>query len=114
MDLGECLADASSPTEVLHSHNSLAPQRPYRIPLKSSQGSPTLYPGDSIEFPVVLHAERLGEQELCLLFVYREVCILHFFFLSILYSLDVRRRQRHSILLAWDDITKFDRFSTSR
>lgn len=63
----------SSSTEVLRSDNSLAPQKPRRIPLNNPLGSSSLGPGDSLEFHVVLHAERIEEHELCLLFVYREV-----------------------------------------
>jgi hypothetical protein len=54
-------------TEVSHVDNSLAPRRPYRTQL------PVLEPGESAEFPIVLHAGQLAEQHLRLLFVFREV-----------------------------------------
>lgn len=65
--------DSSSGTEVFRSHNSLFSPEPHRIDLSNAQSS--LNVGDSMEFYVVLHAEKIAEQELCLLFVYREVCI---------------------------------------
>ncbi|KAF8078759.1 ER-golgi trafficking TRAPP I complex 85 kDa subunit-domain-containing protein [Lyophyllum atratum] len=60
---------ASEPTEVIKSHNSLAPGKPRRILLPDSG---TFNPGDSLELPVQLHTESAGDQELHLLFVYRE------------------------------------------
>ncbi len=33
----------------------------------------SLAPGANFELPFVLHANKLGEQELCLLFTFREV-----------------------------------------
>jgi len=54
-------------TEILHSSNSILPQPPFRIPLDKS-----LVPGDSVEFSVILHADRVFEHDLCLLFVFRE------------------------------------------
>jgi hypothetical protein len=56
-----------SPTEILHSINSILPQQPFRIPLDKS-----LLPGDSVEFSVILHADQVSEHDLCLLFVFRE------------------------------------------
>ena len=34
----------------------------------------SLAPGADFELPFVLHANKLGEQELCFLFTFREVC----------------------------------------
>jgi hypothetical protein len=34
----------------------------------------SLAPGANFELPFVLRANKLGEQELCLLFTFREVC----------------------------------------
>ncbi|KAJ6621602.1 ER-golgi trafficking TRAPP I complex 85 kDa subunit-domain-containing protein [Mycena sp. CBHHK59/15] len=65
-------ADASDVPEVSRSQNSLSPFKPYRIPLIGGEGSTFLKPGDSAEFTMLVHAGRTGEQELCLLFVYRE------------------------------------------
>lgn len=65
--------------EILHSDNSLTPRMPLRVPLSPSNGSPTLAPGETMEVTVLLHADRLGEQELSLLFVYREVSIFFVF-----------------------------------
>jgi hypothetical protein len=53
-------------TEVLHSENSILPRQPYHIPLGNS-----LTPGDSVEFPIALHADRPSEDDLSLLFVFR-------------------------------------------
>jgi len=44
----------------------MTPILPIRIPL-------SLQPDEEAEFSLMLHADRPGEQELCLLFVYREV-----------------------------------------
>src|ERR1700722_2679054 len=56
--------------EVFRSNNSLAPQEPYRISLR---GASSLVPEDSMEVSLFLHADRIGPQHLCLLFVFREV-----------------------------------------
>lgn len=61
---------ASETIEVMQSHNFLSPEKPYRILLP---GSGTFNPGDRLELAVQLHAESVGDQELHLLFVYREV-----------------------------------------
>ncbi|KAJ7783643.1 ER-golgi trafficking TRAPP I complex 85 kDa subunit-domain-containing protein [Mycena maculata] len=65
-------ADPSPPTEVLHSHNYLTLQKPYRIPIIGGEDSTLLQPGATTEVSVLIHASRIGEQELRLLFVYRE------------------------------------------
>ncbi|KAJ7293446.1 ER-golgi trafficking TRAPP I complex 85 kDa subunit-domain-containing protein [Mycena rebaudengoi] len=64
--------DSTPATEVTRSPNSLAPRRPYRIPMINGEDSTYLQPGDGVEIPALLHATKTGEQELCLLFVYRE------------------------------------------
>ena len=61
-------------TEVIRSPNSLEPQKPYRLSLSGSNQSSILGPGDSVEVTFVLHAEAIGNHDLCLLFVFREVC----------------------------------------
>jgi hypothetical protein len=61
--------------EILQTSNSLNTEETLRIPLPHSDSSPTLHSGDSFEFSIKLHAESVGEQELCLLFIYREVCV---------------------------------------
>ncbi|KAG6862433.1 hypothetical protein C0995_011873 [Termitomyces sp. Mi166 len=53
-------------TEVIQSHNSLEPRKPLRIPFD-------LNPSETTEYPIQLHAEAIGNQELHLLFVYREI-----------------------------------------
>ncbi|KAJ7125714.1 ER-golgi trafficking TRAPP I complex 85 kDa subunit-domain-containing protein [Mycena crocata] len=63
-------AKASPATEVSHSSNSLGAQTPFAI--IGGAGSKTLQPGDNINFSLVIHASRVGEQELRLLFVYRQ------------------------------------------
>ncbi|KAJ7092588.1 ER-golgi trafficking TRAPP I complex 85 kDa subunit-domain-containing protein [Mycena epipterygia] len=63
---------ASPATEILRSDNSLFVPKPYRIPMIGGEGSPSLQPGDDTEISVLIHAGQKGEQELRLLFVYRE------------------------------------------
>ncbi|KAL7285211.1 hypothetical protein ACG7TL_000304 [Trametes sanguinea] len=67
-------ASSSSPpkTEVLQSSNSLAPRSPYRISLEAIHSAPQLAPGEAIQLPFILHAAHHGEQDLCMLFVFRE------------------------------------------
>jgi len=60
-------------SETFDSDNSLHPRMPYRIPWVSVEGS-SLAPGANFELPFVLHANKLGEQELCFLLTFREVC----------------------------------------
>ncbi|KAL4266576.1 ER-golgi trafficking TRAPP I complex 85 kDa subunit-domain-containing protein [Pleurotus pulmonarius] len=52
----------------LRSLNSITSQQPRRIRLPNRS---SLQPGDSASISVLLHADGVGEQELCLLFVYR-------------------------------------------
>ncbi|KAJ8702429.1 hypothetical protein PTI98_001141 [Pleurotus ostreatus] len=61
----EVYADADG---CLRSLNSITSQQPRRIRLPNH---PSLQPGDSASISVLLHADGVGEQELCLLFVYR-------------------------------------------
>ncbi|CAA7259922.1 unnamed protein product [Cyclocybe aegerita] len=65
------LLECTTETEVFQSSNSLKPQPPLRIPLEGLD-SETLQPGQSIEVPIIFHAESTGSHELYLLFVYRE------------------------------------------
>ncbi|KAI9460993.1 ER-golgi trafficking TRAPP I complex 85 kDa subunit-domain-containing protein [Lactarius psammicola] len=58
-------------SETFISDNSLLPRTPYRIPFPSTENL-SLSPGANFEVPFVLHANKLGEQELCLLFTFRE------------------------------------------
>ncbi|KAG5647603.1 hypothetical protein DXG03_008956 [Asterophora parasitica] len=60
---------ASKTTEIIKTHNSISPGKPRRIVL-SEFG--VLNPGEKVEVPMQLHAESIGDQELHLLFVYRE------------------------------------------
>jgi trafficking protein particle complex subunit 8 len=62
--------------EILQTDNSLNSEETLRIPLPHSDNSPMLHPGGDFELSLELHAGSVGEQELCLLFVYREVCVL--------------------------------------
>ncbi|KAJ7071158.1 ER-golgi trafficking TRAPP I complex 85 kDa subunit-domain-containing protein [Mycena amicta] len=64
----EDVGSSTSGTQVEHSDNSLVLPVPYRIALTSA-----LNPGDSVEVSLLVHASRVGEQQLSLLFVYREV-----------------------------------------
>jgi hypothetical protein len=60
-------------SETFDSGNSLLPRTPYRVPLTSIENS-SLASGASFELPFMLHANKLGEQELCFLLTFREVC----------------------------------------
>jgi trafficking protein particle complex subunit 8 len=60
-------------SETFDSDNSLLPRAPYRVPLSSMEDS-SLASGASFELPFMLHANKLGEQELCFLLTFREVC----------------------------------------
>lgn len=60
-------------TEVIRSPNSLEPQRPYRLSLSGSNQLSMLEPGNSVEVSFIFHAETIGNHDLCLLFVFREV-----------------------------------------
>ena len=60
-------------SETFDSGNSLLPRTPYRVPLTSIENS-ALASGASFELPFMLHANKLGEQELCFLLTFREVC----------------------------------------
>ncbi|RPD64974.1 hypothetical protein L227DRAFT_571426 [Lentinus tigrinus ALCF2SS1-6] len=65
---------SSSPpkSEILQSSNKLAPRKPYRIPLENIHSSPVLAPEDEVQLPFILHAAHHGEQDLCILFIFRE------------------------------------------
>ncbi|KAH9982364.1 ER-golgi trafficking TRAPP I complex 85 kDa subunit-domain-containing protein [Lactifluus volemus] len=72
-EAGDKLA-AESPapsSQTFDSDNSLLPRSPYRISLASKDNT-SLSPGANFELPFVLHANKLGEQELCLLLTFRE------------------------------------------
>ena len=60
-------------SEVIRSPNSLEPQKPFRLSLSGSNQSSVLEPGNSVEVSFILHAETIGNHDLCLLFVFGEV-----------------------------------------
>jgi hypothetical protein len=60
-------------TEVFRSPNSLEPPKPYRLSLSGSNQRSVLEPGESVEVSFILHAEAIGNHDLCLLFDFREV-----------------------------------------
>lgn len=81
MSVCECSTDIEFDTgSKTDDSNTITGQAPYRIPL-------TLEPDEELDMNLLLHADRLGEQELCLLFVYREVR--HLFQLSLPPSLTI-------------------------
>ncbi|KAG6818052.1 hypothetical protein H0H87_009207 [Tephrocybe sp. NHM501043] len=51
--------------EIIQSRNTLEARKPFRLEFN-------LNPGENIEYPILLHTEATGNQELNLLFVYRE------------------------------------------
>ncbi|KAI1793952.1 ER-golgi trafficking TRAPP I complex 85 kDa subunit-domain-containing protein [Ganoderma leucocontextum] len=65
---------SSSPpmNEILQSTNSLSPREPYRISLESIHSAPQLAPGEEVQVSFILHAAHHGEQDLSILFVFRE------------------------------------------
>ncbi|KAI0778588.1 ER-golgi trafficking TRAPP I complex 85 kDa subunit-domain-containing protein [Trametes elegans] len=67
-------SSSSSPTssEILESTNTLAPRKPYSIPIGAIHSAPQLEPGEEVQLPFILHAAHHGEQDLCMLFVFRE------------------------------------------
>ena len=64
---------ATSSTETLLSSNSLRPREPYCLPLNDSEETSELAPGESMQVTLTLHAAHVGERDLGLLFVFREV-----------------------------------------
>ncbi|KAI0715153.1 ER-golgi trafficking TRAPP I complex 85 kDa subunit-domain-containing protein [Earliella scabrosa] len=76
VDTDDGSADPSSSTppasETFQSSNSLAPRTPYKVPLESIHSSSVLAPGDEVQLSFILHAAHHGEQDLCVLFVFRE------------------------------------------
>ncbi|KAI0721227.1 ER-golgi trafficking TRAPP I complex 85 kDa subunit-domain-containing protein [Cerioporus squamosus] len=76
VDAGDDSADPSSSSppksEILQSSNTLSTRKPYRIPLESIHSSPVLAPGDGVQLPFILHAAHHGEQDLSMLFIFRE------------------------------------------
>ena len=68
---------SSSPPkhEILQSTDSLAPRKPYRIDLESIHSASQLAPGEEMQLSFILHAAHQGEQDLSVLFVFREVRI---------------------------------------
>ena len=61
---------------VVEHSNSLTPPHPWRIPLESLIGVPSLKPSEYVEIPIMFHAADIGNESLKLMFVYREVGIL--------------------------------------
>jgi hypothetical protein len=70
--LNDVVESPAPSSQTFDSDNSLLPRLPYRISLASKDNS-SLSPGANFELPFVLHANKLGEQELCLLLTFREV-----------------------------------------
>ena len=64
---------ASSSTETLLSSNSLRTREPYCLALDDSGEASELAPGESMQVTLTLHAAHVGERDLGLLFVFREV-----------------------------------------
>lgn len=58
--------------EVVRSSNSLLPPKPLRIPVPGG----VLEPEEGVSVPLTWHTEGLGEKQICLFFVYREVCFI--------------------------------------
>lgn len=97
--------------EMLQTVNSLHTEDTLRIPLPGSDNSPVLRPGDNFELSLQLHVESVGEQELCLLFVYREVCVAHMILNGFDLGCSCRTVQSHSEPLSSVDTSQFIPFS---
>lgn len=90
-------SSSSTTTEVLHSTNSMAPRMPYRISLEQLQNSSSLACGDSVKVSAWLHASHAVEQDLCVLFVFREVSLLeHFAIVSLIVMIQAPELPFHS------------------
>ncbi|KAJ7596891.1 ER-golgi trafficking TRAPP I complex 85 kDa subunit-domain-containing protein [Mycena floridula] len=61
--------EATVPHEDVESINTLTSRKPYRVSLGEEE---YLQAGDSMEISLVLHADQAGDNELCILFVYRQ------------------------------------------
>lgn len=77
MEGGNRDPSSSSPPmhEILQSTNSLTPRKPYHVDLESVHSVPQLAPGEEVQLSFILHAAHQGEQDLSVLFVFREVCM---------------------------------------
>ncbi|CDO73209.1 hypothetical protein BN946_scf185007.g264 [Trametes cinnabarina] len=65
-------SSSTPPKEVLQSSNALAPRSPYRLSLEAIHSASQLAPGELVQLPFIFHAAHHGEQDLCILFVFRE------------------------------------------
>jgi trafficking protein particle complex subunit 8 len=72
---GLTITEVPSRTEVLQSDNCLLPKEPLRIPFECISDSSTLISGRDARLSVRLHADRPRDQDLTLLFVYREASL---------------------------------------
>jgi len=70
MELTHC---SGSSEEVLQSPNSLSNPAPSKIQVKDYTGSGVLKPGGYFKLPIVYHADRVDDGNVCLMFVYRLV-----------------------------------------
>jgi hypothetical protein len=94
--------------ETLQTVNSLNTEETLRIPLPHSDNLP---PGDNFKLSLKLHAESVGEQELCLLFIYREVCVSHVISNILHLAPSYRMVRSHSKPLSSLDTSQFILFS---
>ena len=62
--------------ERIISRNSISAPDPVKLPLEKLHGSPILSPSDVTDVPLILHANEVGEQDLCLMLIFREVRVL--------------------------------------
>ena len=51
----------------------LCSSQPWRLPLNLLTGKPSLQPLEDVEVPLIVHASDIGDLNLQLMFVYREV-----------------------------------------
>lgn len=63
--------------EVFRSPNSVSNPAPSRIQIEDYTGSEVLKPEGYFKLPIVYHADRVEDGNICLMFVYRLVRFLH-------------------------------------
>lgn len=68
------LDDDAAEVETFQSDNCLTVPQPRRLDLGSLHSGPVLDSGQDLKLPLLMHVPRVGDHDLCLLVVYRQVC----------------------------------------
>lgn len=98
--------ESTDDTEIIRSPNSLQPGKPHRLTLSGTGDKSSLNPGDSVELSALLYADSTGDQEVSLLFVYREVWPSRISFFSLPIFLMFRTKKTPFNLPAFHGTTK--------